>query len=248
MSPVPRRSNAATAALLVALSACVLAAALPGTRRASAATPHPRAPARPCAPQHPQAFLIRANYLPRSGMSAAEARRRAAVHGRSLRYRTEQYGHVEGHGPQDANPRPVTRFLEHVTFMGLPIQLHRRIVPALRCVEADLRRSCAHTPYQPKGIGGYRDYNSYRHGEVTNHLFGIAIDIDPDQNPCCGCVDPWPNNPRCAGTVRSVYERMAMPECWVRVFERHGFYWLGHDVLQDTMHFEFLGKPDRLGR
>ena len=39
---------------------------------------------------------------------------------------------------------------------------------------------------------------------------------------------------------------MAMPECWVHAFERFGFYWLGHDVLQDTMHFEFLGDPDRI--
>jgi hypothetical protein len=34
----------------------------------------------------------------------------------------------------------------------------------------------------------------------------------------------------------------------VHAFERYGFYWLGHDVLQDTMHFEFLGDPDRIVR
>ena len=39
---------------------------------------------------------------------------------------------------------------------------------------------------------------------------------------------------------------MEMPECWVHAFERFGFYWLGHDVLRDTMHFEFLGDPDRI--
>jgi hypothetical protein len=32
----------------------------------------------------------------------------------------------------------------------------------------------------------------------------------------------------------------------VQAFERFGFYWLGHDALQDTMHFEFLGDPDRI--
>jgi hypothetical protein len=37
-----------------------------------------------------------------------------------------------------------------------------------------------------------------------------------------------------------------MPECWVHAFERYGFYWLGHDVLRDTMHFEFLGDPARI--
>jgi hypothetical protein len=41
---------------------------------------------------------------------------------------------------------------------------------------------------------------------------------------------------------------MAMPECWVHAFERFGFYWLGHDVLKDTMHFEFLGDPDKIVR
>jgi len=34
-----------------------------------------------------------------------------------------------------------------------------------------------------------------------------------------------------------------MPYCWVEVFESYGFYWLGRDKLQDTMHFEFLGDP-----
>lgn len=191
---------------------------------------------RRCVRQKPQSFLIRSNYL-----------RSPAVHTRSLRYRVEEYGHLDGIGPA-ANSHPVSYYLQRTTFLGLPIQVNRRIIPAMRCVEADLARSCRRTPYKAKAIGGYRDYNSYRQGEVTNHLFGIAIDIDPHDNPCCGCVDPWPDNPRCRGTVTSIYQRMAMPECWVKVFERHGFYWLGHDQLQDMMHFEFLGNPDRLGR
>lgn len=169
-------------------------------------------------------------------------------HTKALRYRTEKYGYVDGYSPQGANPHPVSHYLEQTTFFELPIQIHRRITPALRCVENELRTACRSSPYQPKAIGGYRDYNSYRHGEVSNHLFGIAVDIDPLQNPCCGCVDPWPDNPRCQGAAQSIFKRMAMPECWVRVFERHGFYWLGHDQLQDTMHFEYLGNPDRLGR
>ena len=37
-----------------------------------------------------------------------------------------------------------------------------------------------------------------------------------------------------------------MPECWVRAFEKYGFYWLGHDTLMDTMHFEFLADPNRI--
>jgi hypothetical protein len=39
---------------------------------------------------------------------------------------------------------------------------------------------------------------------------------------------------------------MAMPACWVSAFEQYGFYWLGHDELKDTMHFEFLGDPNKV--
>jgi hypothetical protein len=45
-----------------------------------------------------------------------------------------------------------------------------------------------------------------------------------------------------------VYKRTALPKCWVRSFERFGFHWLGHDDLEDTMHFEFLGDPERIKR
>lgn len=224
--------------LIASLAVGALALGFPAREPVEAA-PRTRAAAAPrCVKQRPQSFLIRGNYLARGG----------AAHARSLRYRVEEYGHLDGIGPQGVNPDPVTKFLRNTTFFGLPLQVHQRIVPALRCVEADLRKSCRRVPYQPKAVGGYRDYNSYRHGEVTNHLFGIAIDIDPIDNPCCRCVQPWPDNPRCQKPARSVYDRMAMPECWVKVFERYGFYWLGHDQLQDTMHFEFLGNPDKLGR
>jgi len=80
---------------------------------------------------------------------------------------------------------------------------------------------------------------------VSNHLFGIAIDIDPDRNPCCGCVEPWPSHPACKAAKKDPYEMSELPRCWVQAFERYGFYWLGRDQLHDTMHFEFLGDPDR---
>jgi len=41
---------------------------------------------------------------------------------------------------------------------------------------------------------------------------------------------------------------MDMPRCWVGEFERFGFYWLGNDKIEDTMHFEFLADPSRIVR
>ncbi len=132
--------------------------------------------------------------------------------------------------------------------MGLPISIHAKIAPALAAVEKRIRKNCTGSSrYTPKAIGGFRSGNTYRGVEVSNHLLGIAIDIDPDRNPCCGCVDPWPDNPVCKkpGTV---YKRTALPRCWIQSFERFGFDWLGHDTLEDTMHFEFLGDPERITR
>jgi hypothetical protein len=113
-------------------------------------------------------------------------------------------------------------------------------------VEEDIKLTCADHPYTAHALAGIRFKNTYRGGEVTNHIFGIAIDVDPAINTCCGCVPPWNDAPACKRPAKTEYDRMAMPECWVHAFERYGFYWLGHDVLRDTMHYEFLGDPDHI--
>jgi hypothetical protein len=124
--------------------------------------------------------------------------------------------------------------------------VHKKIVPAIRCAEAEIKATCGATPYTPKVLSGIRDKNTYRAGEVTNHLWGIALDIDPALNSCCGCVKKWQQNPLCKKKAKEIWERMSMPKCWVDAFEKYGFYWLGHDVLRDTMHFEFLADPDQV--
>jgi hypothetical protein len=130
--------------------------------------------------------------------------------------------------------------------MGMPISVHAKIAPALAAVEKRIVRTCGGR-YTARAIGGFRTGNTYRGSEVSNHLLGIAIDIDPDKNPCCGCVDPWPTNPVCK-KPGNVFKRTALPRCWIQSFERFGFDWLGHDTLEDTMHFEFLGDPDHITR
>jgi len=197
----------------------------------------PAATASECNEQPPQAFLIRSNYLSAPGGNA-----------RSVRYRTQQYGAFKDAGSADPGVERAAAFVVPTTFMGLPIRLHRKVVPALKCVEERIRAVCADHPYAPRALAGIRSRNTYRKGEVTSHVYGIAIDIDPDRNPCCGCVKPWRDVALCRVAARSDFERMVMPECWVHAFESFGFYWLGHDVLRDTMHFEFLGDPDRISK
>jgi len=203
-------------------------------------------PAPACNDQAPQLFLIRGNFSnPDRHPEELRASRRE-LHQKAIRYRTEQYGYFAPFGNAAWNENSPRHFAASAEFMGLSVRLHRRIIPAVSCAEAEIRRACTDHPYEPERLSGIRTENSYHNGEVSNHVYGIAIDIDPMRNTCCGCVAKWRAHPLCKRQVSSIYERMAMPECWVHAFERYGFYWLGHDDLRDTMHFEFLGDPDRI--
>jgi hypothetical protein len=188
-----------------------------------------------CTEQAPQDFLIRGNFL-----------KDPKGNERAIQYRTDQYGYFNGYGRPASGAQPPSAQVVSTTFMGLPVKMHRKVVPALACVEKEIVRACADHPYTPQALAGIRFRNTYRGGEVTNHAYGIAIDVDPARNTCCGCVPPWNDAPACKRPGKSEYDHMDMPECWVHAFERFGFYWLGHDVLRDTMHFEFLGDPDKI--
>jgi hypothetical protein len=210
------------------------------------AEPETNVPA--CNEQEPQAFMVRRNYLPRRGMSREERREAQGNFRRSLAYRTENYGYFEGFGDPRLNRHSPQHYAERIRVFGLPVRLNRRIIPAVRCAEAEVARSCEDVPYRPVRLSGIRDRNTYHSHEVSNHVYGIALDIDPHRNTCCGCTARWREHPLCQREVDSIFERMVMPECWVRAFEKYGFYWLGNDTLQDTMHFEFLGDPERILR
>jgi len=191
-----------------------------------------------CNEQVAQDFLVRGHFLKMG----------AAGNKRAIQYRTDEYGYFKGFGRPGPDTSPPSAFVLDVTFMGLHVKMHRKVAPALACVEQEIARSCADHPYRPHALAGIRYKNTYRGGEVTNHAYGIAIDVDPGQNSCCGCVKPWNDAPACKRPAKTEYDRMTMPECWVHAFERYGFYWLGHDTLRDTMHFEFLGDPDKILR
>lgn len=256
MRPVPSAATLAVGALALAASCGRPAPEAPPPAPSHELAPPPAAVAPPppaetppteppppeaaapvgCSEQAAQEFLMRRSYTPVSS--------HAREHERALAYRAEHYGAPPGR-PAEGLPA-VRESAAPTTFFGVNVNLHRKIVPVLRCVEEKITAECGDR-YKPHALSGIRYKNTFRGGEVSNHLFGIALDVDAMLNPCCGCVEPFKSNPRCKKKVSAPEERMAMPYCWVRVFERYGFYWLGHDVLADTMHFEFLGDPDRTG-
>jgi hypothetical protein len=228
-------------ALLVVSLVVALTLGLPGPGTASAEAKKDSGAFRGCRLQKPQAFLKRTTFVKKRLLQARS-------HLRALRYRVERYGNVPGLELEKINSRSAASQAKSTRFFGLPLQVHERIATALRCVERRIQKVCKSksSRYAPRAVGGFRQGNSYRGAEVSNHLFGIAVDIDPDKNPCCGCVDPWPTHKLCQDREKPIYERTSLPRCWVRAFERYGFWWLGHDELEDTMHFEFLGDPDRV--
>ncbi|MBU0456587.1 MAG: M15 family metallopeptidase, partial [Nanoarchaeota archaeon] len=212
--------------------------------------------------QEPQERFMRKNYLPTGTLQEF------------INYRTQNYGHFPGFGDKSLNKNPPLFYAEKSTFMGLAVNLNKKIIPALKCVEQELTTKqrcqvCENTqkypdecglewkkyPYQPKGYSTFRGENSYLSGEVSNHVYGIAIDIDPSFNSkvgngCCGCGDArYKADPLCKNPNLKTYQRMVMPACWIDVFEEYGFYWLGDDPqIQDAMHFEFLGDPTIIER
>jgi hypothetical protein len=208
---------------------------------AAALTATPPIPSDGCREQPPVSLLLESHTNHFGALSPTERRAARAKVNEAIRYRSELYGWARGFR-QAGGTAPAERQCRLTKFFGVPVVLHEKVIPVLACVEKALRRECAATPYQPHLLSGLRKKNSYFDGDVSNHMFGIALDVDPDLNPCCKCLRPYRDNPRCKGD-KPLFERMAMPRCWVEVFERYGFYWLGHDVLEDSMHFEFLGIP-----
>ena len=165
------------------------------------------------APTPIQPFLVRSNYLRTEGGLE-----------RAIAYRDEHY----------SDPPIKT------TFMGVEVRLHPVAVKQLAKVEKTIVLTCT-DDYKPWLLSGYRKRRTYHGRERSNHNYGIALDIDPELNPCCGCVGKWGHSPRCTDTHQHL-GRYDLPRCWIAAFEWHGWYWLGHDEqLRDTMHFEYLG-------
>ena len=240
-----------TAAFVIAV--CALAApAYSEQRRRPRLVPVPEhVPPRPenttaCNYQEPQPFMVRANHIARGKLTREERIERNRLHEKAIEFRTKNYGYFEGFGKRAWNARSPAQNAKVFEVFGRKVRLNERIIPALRCVEEQIAEECKATPYEPRRLSGLRPKNTYHTNEVSNHVYGIAIDLDPNDNTCCGCVGRWAEHPKCGRSAKTIYDRMIMPECWVHVFERFGFHWLGRDKLQDTMHFEFLGDPNKI--
>jgi hypothetical protein len=240
MAPAP------SALALVSAPAAPPAVTEPAAMALPAVPATPAEPPSLCNEQTPHPFLVKAHFdsFNATGGTSREWKRLLKE---AVRYRTERYGYVEGFGDEAWNASAPADQARVVTFFGVAVSIHRRIAPALSCVETAIRARCSDHPYQPYVLSGLRKRNTYVNGEISNHVYGIALDVDPTRNPCCGCIGEWRASERCQND-KDKFQRMDMPSCWVTEFERFGFYWLGHAKIEDTMHFEFLADPSQILR
>ena len=144
------------------------------------------------------------------------------------------------------NAKPPTAYNAAKTrFMGLEVSVNRRIsrrspAPSTRST----RPAAAATGPSRSPASAATTPSTTARSRTT--CYGIAIDIDPEKNVCCGCVGPWPRSPRLSAHVDDSKSAWRCPPAGSKRFERFGFYWLGRDELEDTMHFEFLGDPSKI--
>jgi hypothetical protein len=130
------------------------------------------------------------------------------------------------------NPEPESAFLHNLTtvpFLGHQVTVHRKAAAAFRAVDADIRAA---------GITyNFYDVQTYCHRYIrgkyyedrkiwSNHAFGVAVDINPDENPM-----------RDDGVLQT-----DIPAEVIAIFKRHGFRWLGESKSRrkDAMHFELM--------
>ncbi|MBC7764537.1 M15 family metallopeptidase, partial [Microbacteriaceae bacterium] len=117
--------------------------------------------------------------------------------------------------------------LVSVDFLGKSVKVHKLAASCLQAVLTDIKK--ANINYTIKTIGGYRADKGQGNVDVEDgyHYYGIAIDINPDQN---GFYQGGASHP---------YD---IPKQYVDIFHAHGWSWGGNwDSIKDYMHFEFNG-------
>jgi hypothetical protein len=134
------------------------------------------------------------------------------------------------YGPNPAREQERTRFL------GLPVRVHRKIVPALARVAERLeharRADPKLAPFLTRLSGGFAERKIAGTDRTSAHAFGIAIDLDKTKSHYWR----WSRRPGW---------RNRIPQAIVDAFEAEGFIWGGRWYHYDTMHFEY--RPELFG-
>ncbi len=127
-----------------------------------------------------------------------------------------------GPGGESAKSKMTT-----VDFLGESVTVHQKVAGCLRAVAKEMETN--NIKYNVKVIGGFRTVKGQ--GQVAYdagyHWYGVAIDINPDQNGYYEGGGDYPHD---------------IPPAMVIAFRHHGWSWGGNwKSIKDYMHFEYNG-------
>ncbi len=118
-----------------------------------------------------------------------------------------------------------TSNIVRINFLGQSVQIHRQFAPSLQRIDAQWRSRGGNSFYRVTSVGGYNCRNIAGTNRRSNHAYGLAVDINPAQNPH---TFPGSRN----------YGQTNMPPAFVQLFTREGWGWGGNwNSSKDTMHF-----------
>lgn len=112
---------------------------------------------------------------------------------------------------------------------GVSVRVHKRLLPALRIVEANLAAEASlNRSYRARSgdTHGWTPRTSVAHDGISFHAMGAAIDVNAGTNPY-----------RLDNVLIT-----DMPDWWIAAWEGAGMCWGGHwNTVKDAMHFSWTG-------
>jgi hypothetical protein len=134
----------------------------------------------------------------------------------------------------------VTSQLTTISFMNKEVQVHEKVKNAFVCAQQDILKCDAGRNYPFSTILAFDWRPMVTQDTLSYHSFGIAMDINPKQNPMCPGFDP---DGICEYDGQLITN---LPPCVRDAFKRYGFRWGGDwNEIKDAMHFEFLADPEK---
>jgi hypothetical protein len=121
----------------------------------------------------------------------------------------------------------------NVNLFGGTAHVHRNLAASVRRIDTRWRALGGNGFYRVTSVGGYVCRNIAGSSRLSIHSYGLAIDINPNQNPHC------PSWAACNGRNVLITN---MPATFVNLFRNEGWGWGGNwNSSKDAMHFSKYG-------
>jgi len=146
--------------------------------------------------------------------------------------------------------REIENIIERIDFLGKRVTVHRDIVPALRRVEAEIRRWNGGNAFITSlgSIDGYSWRPIAGTQRMSYHSWGLALDIQPARLGGKAIYWLWEQGRNKDWMLVPLENRWNPPDEVIGAFEREGFIWGGKWPVYDNMHFEYRPELHEFSR